>query len=154
MRLLRDRRVVAALRLALGALFVVAALPKLTDPVGFAKAVANYHLVPVQAERLLALVLPPIELLVGVLLIVGVADAGASLLAVALLVVFTAAIGAAIARGLDISCGCFHTEGGAKAGGGKIAENVAFLVVACWVWTQDRSWFSLRGWLGKSGDIE
>jgi uncharacterized membrane protein YphA (DoxX/SURF4 family) len=154
MRFLADRRIVALLRVALGVLFLAAAVPKLADPTGFAKAVGNYHLLPVAAERVLALALPAIELIVGIALIAGVADAGASLLAFAMLVVFTLAIGIALARGLDISCGCFDTEGGSNVGVGKVAENIAFLLAAWWVLIQDRSAFSLSGWLRRSGDIE
>jgi uncharacterized membrane protein YphA (DoxX/SURF4 family) len=153
-KLLSDRRLVALLRVGLGVLFLAAAVPKLADPTGFAKAVGNYHLLPVAAERALALALPAIELIVGLALIAGVADAGASLLAFAMLLVFTLAIGAALARGLDISCGCFDTEGGSKVGLGKIAENLAFLLASWWVLIRDRSAFSLSGWLRRSGDIE
>lgn len=154
MRFLADRRLIALLRVALGLLFVMAALPKLQDPAGFSKAVANYHLLPVAGERALAMVLPALELLVGVLLIVGVLDAGASLIVFALMILFTGAIGTAIARGLDITCGCFDTEGGTKAGMGKIAENLALTAAAFWVWRRDRSWMSLRALLGKQGEIE
>jgi uncharacterized membrane protein YphA (DoxX/SURF4 family) len=154
MKILGDRRVVALLRVGLGVLFLAAAVPKLADPVGFAKAVGNYHLLPVPAERVVALVLPAVEAVVGIALIAGVVDAGASLLAFAMLVVFTLAIGSALARGLDISCGCFETEGGSKVGASKIAENVAFLLASWWVLVRDRSAWSVSGWLRRSGDIE
>jgi uncharacterized membrane protein YphA (DoxX/SURF4 family) len=149
-----DRRVIAFLRIALGVLFLVAAWPKLTDPHGFAQSVANYRLLPVPLERVLALVLPPLELLLGVALLFGVLDAGASALALLLLAVFTAAIATALARGLDISCGCFETEGGAKVGAKKVLENVGMLAAAVLVAAGDRSWLSVSGWLRRSGDIE
>jgi uncharacterized membrane protein YphA (DoxX/SURF4 family) len=149
-----DRRVIAALRVGLGVIFIVAALPKLQDPVGFSKSVSNYHLLPEIVERVLALVLPPMELLVGVCLIAGVVDAGASLITFVLMVVFTVAIGSALARGLDISCGCFDTDGGAKVGLSKIVENLVMTGAALAVWRGDRSWFSLGGLLTRAGDIE
>jgi uncharacterized membrane protein YphA (DoxX/SURF4 family) len=153
-KLLADRRLVALLRIGLGVLFVVAALPKLQDPAGFAKVVDHYHLLPETAGRVLALALPVLELLAGACLILGVLDAGASLLVLGLMIVFTAAVGAAVARGLDISCGCFDTEDGAKVGLEKIAENLALTVAAFWVWARDRRWLSLGGLLRKPGDIE
>jgi len=143
MTLLSDLRLIAVLRIGLGVLFVAAALPKLADPGGFATSVSNYHMLPVGAERVLALVLPPLELLVGLALIAGVLDAGASLVTLLLMVVFTTAVGTALARGLDISCGCFDTQGGTKVGLGKIAENLALTAAAFWVWKSDRSWLSL-----------
>jgi uncharacterized membrane protein YphA (DoxX/SURF4 family) len=131
--LLSDRRVLLVLRVAMGALFVAAAWPKLTDPTAFATSVSNYRMLPVPVERVLALVLPPLELFAGIALIVGVLDAGASVVVFSLMVVFTAAVGTALARGLDISCGCFDTEGGPKVGVAKLAENVGLTAVAWWV---------------------
>jgi uncharacterized protein YbaP (TraB family)/uncharacterized membrane protein YphA (DoxX/SURF4 family) len=141
--MLTDRRVVALFRFALGAVFIMAALPKLQDPVAFAKSVSNYHMLPELAERVLALVLPPLELLIGVFLILGIFDAGASVLVFLLMIVFTAAVGTALARGLDISCGCFDTEGGSKVGVLKIAENLVLTAAAFLVWRGDRSFLSL-----------
>ena len=146
MRLLYDRRVVALLRIFIGALFLMAALPKLQDPAAFAKSVANYHLLPETPGRILALILPPLELLIGVFLILGIFDAGASAIAFALMVIFTLAVGSALARGLDISCGCFETEGGSKVGMKKIVENLLFVAAAWIVHRGDRSWLSLGSW--------
>ena len=151
---MRARHGVALLRIALGVLFLVAAWPKLVDPQGFAQSISNYRLVPVPVERVLALVLPPLELLVGLCLVLGVLDAGASLVVLGLMVVFTAAVGAALARGLDISCGCFDTAGGPKVGWTKLAENLVLTFASVWVAFGDRSWLSLTSWLGRSGDIE
>ena len=81
------------------------------------------------------------QILIG--LIVGVVHSGASLLVFGLMIVFTAAVGTALARGLDISCGCFDTEGGTQVGLAKIAENVALTAAAFWVWRGDRSFLSL-----------
>lgn len=148
------RRIVAALRIGIGILFLMAALPKLRDPEGFAQSIANYKILPVVAERVVALVLPPLEALLGVCLILGVLDAGASALALALMIVFTVAVGSALSRGLDISCGCFDTKAGSRIAAGKIAENLAITFCAWMVAVHDRSWLSVRGWLSRSGDIE
>ncbi len=140
---LADRRFITLLRVVLGVVFIVAAWPKLADPIGFAKAVANYRMLPEVPERLLALLLPPVELLVGVCLILGVLDAGASLLALLMMLMFIVGVGAAVARGLDISCGCFDTEGGTRVGVKKLFENILLTAMALRVWTGDRSWLSL-----------
>jgi uncharacterized membrane protein YphA (DoxX/SURF4 family) len=149
------RRVLTTLlRVALGAIFLMAALPKLRDPEAFALSISNYRMLPVFAERVLALVLPPLEALVGVCLILGVLDAGASAIVLALMVIFTAAVGSALARGLDISCGCFDTKAGEKIALGKLAENLALTSAALAVAVLDRSWCSVRGWMSRTGDIE
>jgi uncharacterized membrane protein YphA (DoxX/SURF4 family) len=126
------------LRIAMGVLFVAAAWQKLADPTAFATSVTNYRMLPLPVERVLALVLPPLELLVGLALIVGVLDAGARVVVFALMLVFTIAVGTALARGLDISCGCFDTEGGAKVGVAKLAENVGLTAVAFWLAFRER----------------
>jgi len=144
-----DRRLVALLRVGLGALFIAAAWPKLADPEAFARAISHYHLLGETTQRVLALVLPPLELLVGVCLVLGVLDAGAALLTLGLLVVFTGAVGIALARGLDISCGCFATEGGTKVGIRKLLENFGLIAAAAAVLAGDRSWASLASLRGR-----
>jgi uncharacterized membrane protein YphA (DoxX/SURF4 family) len=151
---LKDRRLVLVLRVALGVLFIAAALPKIADPAGFATSVSHYRMLPEWIERVLALVLPPLELVLGICLVVGVLDAGAAFLAFVLLVVFTGAIGTAMGRGLDISCGCFDTEGGSKVGLSKLGENVLFIAASWLVLVGDRSLLSLRARLSRTVDPE
>jgi len=98
------------LRLAMGGLLLYAGIAKLRDPAGFAQEIANYQLMPGLAPYL-AVTLPAIELLVGGALLFSPwrwRQAGA-LGAALLLGVFLVAAGSAVARGLDISCGCFGT---------------------------------------------
>jgi hypothetical protein len=55
--------------------------------------------------------LPWLELLSGGLLVLGVWVRGSSLILSGLMIVFLAALGVNLARGLDIHCGCFTTQG-------------------------------------------
>jgi putative oxidoreductase len=99
-------------RLALGALFVVAGILKLRDASAFATDIANYQLFP-QMAALVAAVLPWTEIVAGVVLLVHPVATwrrAAALCIAAMMVVFTAAAGTAVARGLDVSCGCFGSE--------------------------------------------
>lgn len=148
------RHVVALLRVGLGVLFILAAWPKLADPEGFALAVSHYRMLPEPVERVIALVLPPLEMLAGICLVLGVLDAGASLVVAGLMAVFTVAVGVALGRGLDISCGCFDTAGGTKVGLRKIAENVVLTAAAVRVAWGDRSWLSLGGAMRRASDVE
>ena len=150
MRFLNDRRFVAILRIAMGGVFLAAAFPKLMDPAGFAVSLDNFRLLPEVAERVIALILPPLELAMGLCLVFGVVDGGASLLLFALMLVFDGAIVSALFRGLDISCGCFDTDGGTRVGVTKLAENTLLTLAALRVWTGDRSWLSLGRVLGRA----
>jgi uncharacterized membrane protein YphA (DoxX/SURF4 family) len=101
------------LRLAIGAVLVVAGALKLRAPGDFATEIANYQLFPALAPYL-AVVLPLVELVVGGALLVAPRDSprAAPVAALALFAQFTVAVAAAYFRRINIDCGCFGTGGG------------------------------------------
>ena len=101
-------------QLALGALFVAAALPKIIDPPSFAHMIYNYRIVPAGVINLMALTMPWVELLCGLALILGVWRRAALGLIAAMLVVFIIAIGINLGRGNAIDCGCFNVADAGK----------------------------------------
>jgi putative oxidoreductase len=101
-------------RLILGVIFVYAGLVKIADPLGFALALYNYHILPGWMINPLAICLPWIEVMVGAGLIAGIMISGGALVVSGMLVVFAVAIGIGLIRGLDITCGCFSTSVGAE----------------------------------------
>jgi uncharacterized membrane protein YphA (DoxX/SURF4 family) len=111
--------VVLPLRLLLGALFLLAAAPKILDPAAFAIAVDNYHFLPTVLVNLWALFLPWTELIVGVVLVLGLSGPrpcdrlteAAALLSALMYLSFFVALSWALAKGLDIDCGCFNPKG-------------------------------------------
>ncbi len=92
-----------------GGVFVYAGALKALDPAQFAQDIALYQLVPAALIAPLALYLPWLELLAGVMLVLGPWRRGAVLILLPLALAFLAFVGIAWARGLDISCGCFGT---------------------------------------------
>jgi len=123
--------------IAIGVVFVVAALAKIGDLETFAKQVHNFRLVPVALENLVAMTLPWVELVAGVAAILGIRRRAAAWLLWALMVVFVAAVGLAWARGLDIECGCFGKASAATVGAGKFFGNVGLTLLA-WIATRGR----------------
>lgn len=121
-------------RLALGGVFIAAALPKIADPLGFASDIHNYRMMPLALENLLALTLPWVELLVGLALVLNIAPKGATLLAGILMLVFLVAIGQAVVRNLDIDCGCFGTNDASKTGWMALLRDLGFLALAAIGW--------------------
>jgi uncharacterized membrane protein YphA (DoxX/SURF4 family) len=103
-----------AVRLYLGGVFLLACWHKILDPHAFALDIATYQMLPLALVNLLAIVLPWVELATGGMLVLGLRTRAASLLATAMLVLFTVAISLAVARGLDLSCGCFASQGVAE----------------------------------------
>ena len=121
------------LRLALGGIFIAAGVVKIINPAGFASDISNYRMLPHEWINLLAITLPWVEVIAGGLLIVGIWKRTNALLITLMLVVFLVAIGQAVARNLNIECGCFGTVGGRKVGLIAIAEDVAMLAAAFWL---------------------
>ncbi len=101
------RRLLLVMRFLLGLFFVLAALSKIADSGDFPAAIENYRLVPSWSVNLIAIVLPWLEFVAGILLIAGIWRRESALLLSILMGVFLIAIFAAMARGLDIECGCF-----------------------------------------------
>jgi uncharacterized membrane protein YphA (DoxX/SURF4 family) len=101
---------IALLRVALGAVFIVASFDKIQNPEAFATTIANYRLLPYTVINGIAITLPWLEVVTGTLLALGVWIRANTMIAWGLLLVFSFAISQALVRGLDISCGCFTTD--------------------------------------------
>lgn len=94
-------------RLVLAGVFLAAAVPKLADPLRFATDITNFRVFPDASLHLIAAVVPALELVAAVSLLVGWRVRGAALLLGGLLLGFTGLLALALARGLDLDCGCF-----------------------------------------------
>ena len=99
-----------AARMILGAIFIYASIDKILHPAAFAKAVFNYAILPDALINLTAIVLPWLELVLGIFLVIGLFREGSVCIVTGLLVVFLGATIFNMARGLDIYCGCFSTS--------------------------------------------
>ena len=105
--LLRHPRAHLLLRLVLGGFFVFASLDKIASPAAFAKIVYQWQVIGPVPSNLVAVTLPWIELVAGLLLIAGVWKRESALVIALMLVVFLVAAGSVMARGIDVeNCGC------------------------------------------------
>jgi putative oxidoreductase len=104
------------LRLLVGGAFVFAGALKIADPAKFALDIANYRLMPHELINLTAILLPWIEVAAGLFVLAGIWLRAAALVIIGLTVVFFAVIVSALARRLNIECGCFGTIGGKHIG--------------------------------------
>ncbi len=106
-RLFRSPRALLLFRLLLGGFFLYASLDKIWSPAGFAKIVYQWQVVGPVPSNLVAVTLPWVELLAGLLLLAGVWKREAALVVALMLVVFLVAAGSVMARGIDVeNCGC------------------------------------------------
>jgi len=97
-------------QMLLGAIFVIAAFPKLMDPPGFAKAMHAYKLFPAWGIHPAALLMPWLELITGTLLALGLWVRTTTLWITALLVAFILSLSINLARHHPVDCGCFTTQ--------------------------------------------
>lgn len=102
-------------RLILTGVFVTAALPKIKDPVAFSESVSAFRVVGPVLSNWVALVLPWLELTIGVGILIPQIRRSSGMLIAGLLLVFITLHASAWIRGLDISCGCFGAESPGKA---------------------------------------
>jgi len=119
-------------RWSLAAVFLYAGAAKLQDPAAFAHQIDAYRLLPPDLVLLTAAVLPVLEILCGLLLLAGRWLLGASVLVTGLTLAFLFAMGSAIARGLNIDCGCFSVSGGHAVSGWRMLEDLLLLLAACY----------------------
>lgn len=132
-------------RLAVGGVFIFASLDKFQHPGAFAQAIHNYRLVPYALLHPMAYLLPALELTAGIFLVLGLWRRGAALLSGLMTVVFMVAITSALLRGLDISCGCFHTDGGHGVGLSLLARDLVLLLLCLPPWLAAESGPAIGG---------
>ena len=119
-----------AARIVLGLVFLLYGLDKILHPDDFARAVANYRLLPEALVNLVAVILPWVECVCGLLLLAGQWVRSAALVSAFLLGVLMVAVSITLASGLDISCWCFNTDEGRKIGLGLLVEDLLLLGAA------------------------
>ncbi len=129
-------------RLALGGVFIYASIYKILDPAQFAKSIWYYHIVPGDLINVSALILPWLELLCGLALIVGAYYRGAVLWVNILLIIFIAAIGWAVYRGISIDCGCFKAAAaGSESAMQTIYRDIGYLAMGLQLlFSRSRRW--------------
>ncbi|OVE79054.1 hypothetical protein BVY01_03600 [bacterium I07] len=116
------------LRIGFGLMLIAASIDKIRHPMPFAEVVENYRVLGEGLSRWTAVIVPCMELLVGILLLIGVWSDAAITVNVLLMFTFLILVLQAYIRGLDIDCGCFFVEGESKIGILKIIENTLFLL--------------------------
>ena len=147
---LRSEWLAVRVQIALGVIFLAAAYPKLMDPPSFAHMVWNYRILPDELVNLQAILLPGVELVVGVALVLGVWPRAAALLAGLMLVQFLVALTWALAAGTPVICGCFDVKAADMTDAEKframkidVLRDLGMLLLVAHVW-----WNRSRGTLG------
>lgn len=134
-------------RLLLGGVLVYAGAVKVGHPLTAERAVQAYEILPMDLAGWIGLGLPFVEIVLGVLLVLGLFTRPVAVISTLLMLAFIAGIAQAWARGLTIDCGCFG--GGGQIGQDEtrypeeIARDAAFALAGGWLVWRPRSLASL-----------
>jgi uncharacterized membrane protein YphA (DoxX/SURF4 family) len=123
-------RIVLVLRVALGGVFLAAGGLKVGHADVFASEIAGFQLLPHPLIAPLALLLPFLELMIGVYLLIGLFTRFAAWVAALEMVVFAAAIASAVLRGISTACGCFGPSDHATTSWPEVGRDLGFAVIA------------------------
>ncbi|MFC1527640.1 DoxX family protein [Candidatus Neomarinimicrobiota bacterium] len=134
--------VILIARMLIGGILIYSSFEKFIDPSGFADAINNYHIIPFGLENSFAIILPWIELIIGICLILGVFIDGAAVIVIIIMVVFIIAITYAILSGYNIECGC-GLKPGEMVGIQKIIEDFTYLILALMILKRPKQRFEI-----------
>ncbi len=108
--LLQNSWIELAFRWILGLTFVYASYHKILAPADFAKIIYGYDLFPAIMINLIAIIVPFVELFIGLALIGGIYSRAAVLILNAMLMFFIIILSYNLLRGHEFDCGCFAPE--------------------------------------------
>src|SRR5436190_5196211 len=130
-------------RLCLGGVFLLSSTGKLLDQPGTAANLSRYPFLSVTMRRVIARVFPWIELVVGIMLILGILTRFAAIVSIGLYVVFTGLIVYDLARGQDTSCHCFGKFSDDKLTPWAVVRNLALMFLSILVAISFDGWLAL-----------
>lgn len=99
---------IAVIRILIGILFLYSGFFKAMAPDSFVKIIMQYNIVPEMMAPYLAIVLPYIELMLGLFLFVGFRIRTISFIGFFLMLAFTIGLSVNVVRGASFDCGCFE----------------------------------------------
>jgi len=135
----------ALCRLVLGGIFIYTSVPKLLRPDVFARLVNGYQFLHPDLGNVAGITMPWIELAAGALLVMGILPRSSAAVIAGLLSLFIGAGALALARGLDIECGCFFPFlAERKLSWGLVARDAILLLFALQVLAWPSSFVARR----------
>jgi len=138
-------------KVLLGALFVISSISKIQNPSKFMDSIEAYKLLPVIFVHPMAIIIPWLQIVCGLFFIFDIYAQSTAFILSSLLVVYTAAIAQAFARGMSMDCGCFDLIEGLedKVGWKSIARDLVFLGMTGAVFLFDKNTVNVYGLVKK-----
>jgi uncharacterized membrane protein len=126
-----DVPVILFAKTLIGVILTATGIAKLSDLYKFIEIVRGYMLLPESAANFVGLILPMMEIIVGVNLLLGLLMPWPALVAAVLFLLFAAVVAINILRGRhDIACGCFGAPRKNRLTWGIVLRNIAFTFAA------------------------
>jgi len=143
----------AVLRVALGGILLWSGGVKLMSLPSFALTVRAYDVLPLWLVHPFAIWLPGAEVVTGALLLLGIWTRSSALTVSGMFVAFAIALGINVARGADMSCGCFGLDGMAATLPEALVRSLLLLSAAlALVWRPDTACSVDAVLMGKRAD--
>lgn len=139
-------------RLFLAYTFLISGAEKLVAMGVFGRNIYAYGILPESLSNIAAALFVWAEIIIGVLLFAGTLIRGSALVASTMLVLFLIAIISALARGLQIDCGCFAKP--EPIGWHKVWEDLALLAGAVYLILFPKSYFMWGGAKNEGRDMK
>lgn len=137
-------------RIYLGIIFILASLFKIWEPYDFALSVATYQFAPLWTINLFSIIVPWIELLVGIAFVLGFWTRESAFIISAMMLLFLTVLIVALSKGLQMSCGCFAAQGVIdEIGMHTVFRDLAWLFIALYVMLFDDGRYGLDRFLKK-----
>lgn len=144
-------------RIGLGMLWIVTGTTKVGKIGSTTQSIEAYQIFTFEWSRFLAHIIGPVEIVGGVLLLVGCAISFCSIASISALTLFVVGLTQALLRGFSIDCGCF---GAGDLAGSQLDMEIAILrdlvlIGLTWVvWKNSgsRKW-SVDGYLSSRGFV-
>lgn len=141
------RRLCQAITIFLGVVFLIAGLGKIQQPYDFLSSVYSYRLFTARQGQVIAMMIPPLEIVIGLALLTQTCLRGGLLLCTILSAGFLVVRAYAVQTGNPIDCNCFGTQvlfpaksidwGSVGISGAQFAA--ALLALAASLWNPDVS---------------
>lgn len=146
-KLFSNNTVLITFKILIGLVFVLSSVTKIFEPEEFSKAIGSYKMMPETVLFPLAVVIPWLQLICGILLLADVYAKSSAFILSGLLVVYTIAITQAWLRGFDMECGCFDLMIGLpdKVGIFAIIRDLVLLGMAGCIFLFDKDGLSFYG---------
>lgn len=141
-----DIAIQALLSITLGVCFLAAALPKLRHPESFMLAVVGYRVLPFRLSKVYARLLPPLECLLGLLLLGGIAVRSAAIVSSLLALSFITGVGINVIRGRTLECHCFGKATKRMIGWKLLLEDIALFGAAVALAILASTWVTPEPW--------